>query len=884
MAATYDYVVKRGDTLWGIATKYASKISGSTTNQKIDTLVKVNNIKNKNLIYVGQGINFASKSSSGSSSSSGTESKVKILAFTLRASNDDAGNSNSKEVIAHWSWSREGTKGFVCQWEEYRPQLKTWVALGETEYTDSAEAKDCYASRSASDDSTKVRFRIRPHTGTNKDGKYTYFSNPSVAYTDWVEYLFEDNPPDKPGVPKVELDDLTLIIRYTNIDAAALGATHIKFEIVKDNKTSVHTSDLVPINTTGNEVTYQYTVVEGATYTVRACSVSSKKKESAWSEFSEEVKTRPTAPTGSITCERRKRSDGTYSVYLQWPKAENATKYQIEYVTIKDDFENAPGMIQTAKTEDASTYLELTNLSLGSTYYFRVRAIWGDQDSNISEPSGIVELPLGQKPGVPTTWSSSGSTFVGKTMELCWTHNSQDGSAQTKATLGMLIDGDDDEKIFEFDNPTVDSDDGERFEYRLEVNGVRYGVAISYEGNLYVMLNTDKAGPLADKRITWKVKTAGISVDASGNPEYSEWSIQRTVYIYTQPELYLTVPDDVESFPIRIEAETKLGDYSVQWPIGYHLSILSLNSYETVDDLGRTTVVNKGDAVFSKYFPTKNGAYELQVDITADQISLDSGRAYEVRCSVDMSTGLSISRSLGFTPIWGSYIAYSLGANIQINEDTYSALISPYSTGGDAVLAVYRREYDGSFTEIATRVPNNGTYVTDPHPALDYARYRIVGKDAASGVTSFYDIPGYPVNGKAVIIQWAEEASSYDIAGSAQTNTSRSGSMLKLEYNIDITDSRKREVELVKYAGREHPVSYYGTHSDESSTWNVVIPATDKETIYALRRLSMWTGDVYVREPSGLGYWANISVSFNLKHKDVVVPVTLEVTRVEGGM
>ena len=295
-------------------------------------------------------------------------------------------------------------------------------------------------------------------------------------------------------------------------------------------------------------------------------------------------------------------------------------------------------------------------------------------------------------------------------------------------------------------------------------------------------------------------------------------------------------------------------------------------------------MVNKGDAVFSKYFPTKTGVYTLQVDITADQISLDSGRAYEVRCSADMSTGLSISRSLGFTPIWGEYIAYSLGANIQINENTYAALISPYSTGGAAELSVYRREYDGSFTEIATRVPNNGTYVTDPHPALDYARYRIVGKDAASGVTSFYDVPGYPVNGTAVIIQWAEDASSYDLTGSTPLDASGSGSMLKLAYNIDITDNRKREVELVKYAGREHPVSYYGTHSDESSTWNVVIPATDKETIYALRRLSMWTGDVYVREPSGLGYWANIKVSFNLKHKDVVIPITLEVTRVEGGM
>ena len=43
-------------------------------------------------------------------------------------------------------------------------------------------------------------------------------------------------------------------------------------------------------------------------------------------------------------------------------------------------------------------------------------------------------------------------------------------------------------------------------------------------------------------------------------------------------------------------------------------------------------------------------------------------------------------------------------------------------------------------------------------------------------------------------------------------------------------------------------------------------------------------GDAYVREPSGSGYWANITVSFSRKHRDVTIPVTLGITRVEGGM
>ena len=43
-------------------------------------------------------------------------------------------------------------------------------------------------------------------------------------------------------------------------------------------------------------------------------------------------------------------------------------------------------------------------------------------------------------------------------------------------------------------------------------------------------------------------------------------------------------------------------------------------------------------------------------------------------------------------------------------------------------------------------------------------------------------------------------------------------------------------------------------------------------------------GDCYVREPSGSGYWANVTVSFSQKHCELTIPVTLNLTRVEGGI
>ena len=180
---------------------------------------------------------------------------------------------------------------------------------------------------------------------------------------------------------------------------------------------------------------------------------------------------------------------------------------------------------------------------------------------------------------------------------------------------------------------------------------------------------------------------------------------------------------------------------------------------------------------------------------------------------------------------------------------------------------------------------SNNTHISDPHPALNYARYRIVATDKATGAISFYDVPGYPVNGKAVVIQWDEEWATYDVTDEYSIERPAwSGSMIRLPYNIDVSDSTDRDVALVAYIGRKHPVSYYGTQQGFTSTWNVDIPKSDAETIYALRRLSIWGGDVYVREPSGSGYWANVKVSFSQKHKEVSIPVTFNITRVEGGI
>jgi hypothetical protein len=106
--------------------------------------------------------------------------------------------------------------------------------------------------------------------------------------------------------------------------------------------------------------------------------------------------------------------------------------------------------------------------------------------------------------------------------------------------------------------------------------------------------------------------------------------------------------------------------------------------------------------------------------------------------------------------------------------------------------------------------------------------------------------------------------------------------MLRLPYNVDVDEKSNMDKSLIEYIGRKSPVSYYGTQQGIGMTLNTEFPKDDKETLYTLRRLATWDGDVYIREPSGNGYNANITVSMSSKHKALTVPVTIDVTRVEG--
>lgn len=843
MATTY--TVKKGDTLSQIASKNASSIKGSTLKEKIDTLCKINGIKDPDYIVVGQKIKF---SGSAYVEPTNKTSKPKIKLFGLQSNTD-------RTVYATWTWSKSNVEHYSFKWS-YDTGNGVWF-VGDKGNTDGDEKQSIYTAPS---NAIRVKFIVKAISKKRKvNGKETSYwtSGWSTSKT----YKFNDSKAEIPPVPTVEIDKYELTAKVDNLDS---NTKYIQFQVVKDN-TTVFKSLRVEVFTTHAGATW--TVNAGSEYKVR-CRAKNATEWSEWSDYSNNIITIPSAVSEITIC----RANSDKSVYLEWKAVKIAETYDIEYATKKEHFDGSDATT-TANGIEFNHY-EFTNLETGEEYFFRVRAV---NEKGESAWSPIKSISVGKKPAAPTTWSSTTTVTTGEPLTLYWMHNSEDGSSQTYAELELKVGDDTVTRDFAKGDHTVD----------VLIGGVtttlNVEIATDEDDNDKTSKCVVDTNPFVEgTKILWRVRTAGVT------STYGDWSMQRTVDVYAPPTLELSITDvdgtDIETltgFPFYIRG---LAGPNTQTPIGYHVSVIANEAYETVDQVGNVKMVSQGEQVYSKHFDITDA---LLIEMSAGNIDLENNVSYTIKCMVAMNSGLTAESSVDFEVSWVD-LEYEPNAEISIDEDTLAAHIMPYCEDevDGITLSVYRREFDGGFTEIATGIPNNSyTFVTDPHPALDYARYRIVATDEATGAVSYYDVPGYPVGEKAAVIQWAEEWSNFDaVEEEEQEQPTWSGSMLKLMYNIDVSDSSKVDVALVEYIGRAHPVSYYGTQLGTASSWSMEIPKSDKETLYALRRLSIWKGDVYVREPSGSGYWANVTVSFSQKHCEVTIPITLDITRVEGGL
>lgn len=915
--ATIKHKVVRGDTLSALAKKY-----GTTVN----AIAKLNNIKNVNRIYVGQVLTIKGSSSpsnknngSGSSGGGGTgnsgttgqnttsSNQVTMKAFGLQADTDNT-------LFAIWHWQKENTDKFEVQWE-YSTKDGNWFTGSHTTVDYETAVQHGYlfdVTYTIPSNAVTVRFRVKPISATyTKDEKtISYWTAVWTGYQTYDARSINAEKPPTPNAPTVEVKDYTLTCKVDNLMNIewANGQEYVEFDIIKNDVERVYLglSKIIFF-----AASYSCTIDPGYNYKVRA-RVKIGNTYGEWSNYSSSISSKPSKPIGGCQC----YATSSTSVLVKWNSVQSATSYELQYATNKDYFDGSNGV--TSITVNMNHQYQVTGLKSGERYFFRVRAV---NEKGQSDWTGLASVIIGTKPIAPTTWSSTTTVITGEDLILYWIHNSEDASAERMAEVEVYYDSQ--KATHTVTNDEIDDDNPQKTsQYVISTSGMTEG-----------------------KTIKWRVRTAGITnefgdwsvqrtVDVYARPSLSLFMFDSNGNTTT----------NLTAFPFRVTGEA---GPATQTPVSYHLSIIAGDNYETVDEMGNFKMVMAGDYVFSKFYDISEN---LDVTLYPQDVDLQPGVPYELVCIVGMNSGLTAESVISFGVDWVDnffvpnaqitfdpekivthinpfceyypYIFYRVNYEneVWIRTDTEIEEIEGISvdnafteTYGDVVyagylddvlthfcavlsdtpravpnitLSVYRREFDGTFTEVGTNLANeSNTFVTDPHPPLDYARYRIVATSNDTGAICYNDLPAYPTQVKSIVMQWNEAWTDYNLPeDEAIAKPAWHGSMLKLPYNIDVSETNDLDVSLINYIGREQPVSYYGTHIGTSAIWHCDVPKRDKETIYALRRLAIWRGDVYVREPSGVGYWANVSVSFNQNHCELVVPVTIDITRVTGGV
>lgn len=901
--------VKKGDTLSRIASDFKNHNTYPIKNwNQLATINKqAGTISNPNRIAIGQKI-YLKLGSSGSSSTTKTNSNTNRPTITAFGEQSNADNT----LFATWEWDKSKTDKYQVRWD-YATGDGVWFVGNHSDTTYKQ------ATYSIPNNATKVRFKVKPIAkGTTKNNKTTYPWTAEWSETKtWIHEESEALAEMTPSNPSASLDPdnkyQLLASLSVGQDLLDEGATDIEFLVREDGSTkNVARATTKIIN---KSASHAFKVATGKKYIVYCRAYkSSLKIYSKYAGPTAAVLTLPAVPSGLKVVSATPK-DGNYEITLKWNEVTTASSYEIQRATRKElfDVSDQVNSIEHNNQEKPTERLIQIPQEEGSEYFFRVRA---KNSAGESKWSSIISLVVGKEPAAPTTWSSTTTAIVGEEVTLYWVHNSEDGSSQVKAEIQLIIDGETQDLIVK--ENTTDEDERDKTSF----------YSLTATGNV----------------IKWKIRTMGVT----GN--YGDWSVERTINVSATPTLSVFMEDKegndldtLTAFPFYIKATA---GPSPQRPISYHVKIVSNETYETVDQLGNSKTVSVGEELYSKYFDTDQNP--LNVGFSAENIDLENGIEYTVICVVSMNSGLTAETSHIFTVNWGDTL-YVPNAEIMFDADTFTASILPYcenveikfhkvnkvstkyydsnieigavygeevsrartdtgeqvysgttADGEDvyycmveertqihnALLSVYRREFDGTFTEIATGLDSaNSTTVTDPHPALDYARYRIVATDKTSGAVSYYDPPGLPTDCHAIIVQWDEQWSEFDTEEDAELEQPPwTGSLVKLPYNVDVSEDTQPDVSTIKYIGRSNPVAYYGTQVGQTASLSVEIERDDVDTVYALRRLARWMGDVYVREPSGIGYWANITVSFSQKHTALTIPVSLSITRVEGGI
>lgn len=771
-------------------------------------------------------------------------------------------------VIAQWRFNTGSTTDhFNIYWEYWNTTNGVWVLSNGSSSsvpTSSYETKDgvrwfqtTWSPSGAAETSTKLRIYVDPIPKSGSSWRHGGVYSTPITNPKWTNAHGEALE-----APDFDVDWYGDLIRLNATSAPSLVESVAYYQSQDGGAFSA-------LRTSAVNTPVSVTPADGHYYKFAARWKLDSKTLGTMSLPSDTYYGRPMAPTNLtamvVSCDAE-----SGSVRLGWKDSgTTGDRYLVEWSEDPSAWDNH-AEVESSEEDgkpDASGngWRTIGGLEPGKTYWFRVRRVESKATDSYRQ-SGYacvgtgtnvyqVSCVVGTVPAAPTLGQVPSAAVVDEPLTLSWTHNSEDGSAQTA--------------------------------YELQVNDGSWKTVSTGTTSQMLTITPATQGFVDGSTLQWRVRTRG-GLDTGSASDWSPWSATGSVTVWAKPTATISVSSVIEQLPVSIgvsAGSTAAGNR----PTRFWLSVIADEPYETVGPDGSSAWVAEGDAVWSgEAVPGDDGCTVAgwEVSLTVVDIRLVSGATYVVSGGCYTAQGLvSEATPATFVADIGQTAVSGCDADVTFDRDTMSATIRPRCTDGPdgtllngVTLSVWRLGDDNVL--IGEWMANDGKAVClDTHPNFGACTYRVVATDTVTGAQGYSDVT-IDIKSPGIVIQWDE---GWGEPTSDSDGVTFSGERLVLPYNVDVSEQWAKQSSLNQWAGRKDPVSRYGTQRGRTATWSCVVSRYEGlDQVNAVRALAAYMGDVYVREPYGSGYWAHVDVSsLGIIHGERAVQVSLNVTKVE---
>ena len=781
-------------------------------------------------------------------------------------------NQEDGTVIAHWQFDTGSTTDhFSVWWEYWNTTTGTWVLYESSTSSEKWEhykSGDWFQNVWTPDDaptSTKVRCYVRPWATKDDKGNYRWKSG--GAYTKpiqnpkWVNLHTDFQEPPDLGLDYYQ----NSVFRFTWDSTPPTLASHIVVYSEENGSGKFNKFKTYSVGANPPSVS----LGTGKRYRFKArWSMDAKGK--SLGNLSLPTTTyygRPNAPT-SLACKLLSCDAESGSVKLSWvDSGYSGNGYIVEYATHSDAWNTHSDDIVTyddyagSPNDKGENWCTISGLEPGTTYYFRLRRTESRAEdyyersgyATVSANRYTVSCKVGTVPTAPTLGVVPVSADVDGQLALTWTHNCEDGSAQTA------------------------------YQLQAKVNGGSYSDLSTGTDSMSYTFTPSSIASDGDV-IQWRVRTKG-GLNTGSASDWSPWSAVGRLVAYEKPAPTISV-DDMDEYPLVIGISTPASS-SANAAERCVVQVVAAEDYETTGTDGETAYVTQGDVLWSGEHVFASGETSYEVSLMPQDVLLMEGIGYTVNARVISKLGMvGEATPADFDCDVSMAAIYGCDCDATFDAATLAATIFPRCTDGPdgtlvsgVTLSVWRVTPDG--TELVSdNMPNDGTALcVDAHPTFGSCTYRIVAVDDATGAVGFNDAT-FSWKGPGIVIQWDE---SFTEPSNDSEGVEFSGHRIVLPYNVDVSEQWDKQSSLNEWAGRKHPVSRYGTQRGHTATWSCAVVKYDGlSQTNEVRQLAAYMGDCHVREPYGSGYMAHVQVSnVSYAHAEAAVHVTFAVTRVE---